>query len=357
MSIMQEVQRVWKGLTAKTRRSINDGAMRAAGGDYRLRCKIVRYLATGRRPSEIRHCLECAESSVYRAAHRFLDHGAEGLCDRREDNGEVKVHETYVAALLSAVEGCPQEYGYDRTTWTQELLVIVAQAETGVRISCSTMCRLLRKCNVRHGRPKPIVGCPWPKAAKTRRLNAIRRLEEGLSQSDVLLYVDEVDIHLNPKIGPDYMLCGQQKEVLTPGKNEKSYLAGALNARTGRLAWVEGNRKTGALFIALVDHLVKRAYASARVIHLILDNFRIHSSKAVEAARRRWGDKVQFHFLPPYCPDHNRIERLWKDLHDNVTRNHKCSTMDELMAKVNNYLTPRRHTGKHSYAKAAWSTL
>ena len=31
------------------------------------------------------------------------------------------------------------------------------------------------------------------------------------------------------------------------------------------------------------------------------------------------------HFLPPYCPDHNRIERLWKDLHDNVTRNHTLS--------------------------------
>ena len=33
------------------------------------------------------------------------------------------------------------------------------------------------------------------------------------------------DIHLNPKIGPDYMLRGTQKWVLTPGKNRKRYLA------------------------------------------------------------------------------------------------------------------------------------
>ena len=46
-----------------------------------------------------------------------------------------------------------------------------------------------------------------------------------------------------------------------------------------------------------------------------------------------WGERVQLHFLPPYCPDHNRIERLWKDLHDNVTRNHRCRTMDELLEK------------------------
>jgi hypothetical protein len=37
----------------------------------------------------------------------------------------------------------------------------------------------------------------------------------------VAVYEDEVDIHLNPKIGPDWMTRGQQKEVMTPGKNEK----------------------------------------------------------------------------------------------------------------------------------------
>src|SRR5205085_8214867 len=116
-----------------------------------------------------------------------------------------------------------------------------------------------------------------------------------------------------------------------------------------RLAWVEGTRKASALFIQLVDHLVKRAYARVRKIHLVLDNFRIHSSRAVEAAHARWGDRVEFHFLPPYCPDHNRIERLWKDLHDNVTRNHTCPNMETLMQRVNDYLEPRRTRGMHHY--------
>jgi len=43
----------------------------------------------------------------------------------------------------------------------------------------------------------------------------------------VAVYEDEVDIHLNPKIGLDWMGLGQQKEVVTPGKNVKRYLAGA----------------------------------------------------------------------------------------------------------------------------------
>jgi hypothetical protein len=271
------------------------------------------------------------------------------LVDQREGNGQPKVTEDYEWCVLIAVALSPQQFGFQRPTWTQELLVLVAAKQTHIRVSTTTMCRLLARHGVRRGRPKPTVACPWSKHKKTRRLNQIRRLREQLRPDEVLLYVDEVDIHLNPKIGDDWMLCGQQKKVATPGQNEKRYLAGALNAVSGRVAWVEGVRKTSALFVDLVDHLVTRAYSRARTIHLVLDNFRIHTSRAVQAAMARWGDRVKLHFLPPYCPDHNCIERLWKDLHDNVTRNHTCTAMDQLMQRVRDYLTQRRRTGAHRY--------
>src|SRR5438477_3723265 len=106
------------------------------------------------------------------------------------------------------------------------------------------MSRALALVRARRGRPRPTVGCPWAKAAKTRRLNAIRHVLATLPRHHVAVYEDEVDIHLNPKISLDWMGYGQQKEVLTPGQNVKSYLAGALDARTGQVQWVEGTRKT-----------------------------------------------------------------------------------------------------------------
>jgi transposase len=352
MCMVEDVQTFWKTLSRSLRRMIVGGAMRCDDPALGTRCKIVRNLARGESPTVIARILGCGRTTVYCVGKRFLESGLEGLADRRAENGELKVCEAYVAVVLEAVAGSPQEHGFQRTTWTQELLIRVAYQRTNTKISCSRMSRLLTASKVRRGRPKPTVACPWPEAAKTRRLNQILRLEQALPLGDVLLYLDEVDIHLNPKIGDDYMLRGQQKEVATPGKNEKRYVAGALNARTGRLTWVEGERKTSALFIALVDHLVSRAYARCTTIHLVLDNFRIHSSRAVEFARRRWGDRVQFHFLPPYCPDHNRIERLWKDLHDNVTRNHTCANMSDLMRNVHDYLEIRRRTGQHRYAQS-----
>jgi transposase len=64
-------------------------------------------------------------------------------------------------------------------------------------------------------------------------------------------------------------------------------------------------------------------------------------------------DRVQLHFLPPYCPDHNRIERIWKDLHDNVTRNHTCRSLKQLMQEVRTYLALKDRQLKKEYKTKA----
>lgn len=219
------------------------------------------------------------------------------------------------------------------------MLVQTMVAKTGVRIHTATMSRALAMIKARRGRPRPTVRCPWSKWRKTRRLNKIRTLLANLPKDEVVFYADEVDIHLNPKIGLDWMVQGQQKEAMTPGINQKRYLAGALE-HNKRLLWVAGERKNSGLFIDLLDALAT-AYPKAKKIHLILDNYCIHASKIVKAALNRHEGRIELHFLPPYCPNDNKIERFWQDLHAEVTRNHRCPTMSLLMLQVQEYLERR----------------
>jgi len=53
--------------------------------------------------------------------------------------------------------------------------------------------------------------------------------------------------------------------------------------------------------------------------------------------------QIVLHFLPPYCPNENKIERLWQDLHADATRNHRGKSMDTQMRRVRGFL--RRRTG------------
>lgn len=351
MKLRDQVQQAWQRLSRRERQIVRSYAKASPNAGLRLRCKIVLALVQGSRPTSLIQTRMASSSHVYEVMHRFIDQGLLGLADRREDNGDPKVTEYYEAELLAVVPGSPRDYGYRRPTWTQELLILVLHKRTGIRISCTTMSRLRKRLGIRLGWPKPIVGCPWKKARRLRRLRAIRRLIETLPKNEVILYVDEVDIHLNPKIGPDYMLQKTQKTVLTPGKNQKRYLAGALNARTGRLTWVEADRKDSTLFILQLWMLVGRDYPQTKRIHLILDNYRIHSSIQTRAALARLDGRIVLHFLPPYCPDHNRIERVWRDLHANVTRNHQCRNMNELMTEVNSYLKIRNRTLQRLYTQ------
>lgn len=308
----------------------------------RVRYLIIFNLWNGRGARLIQTILDVHNTTVYRVAKRFRELGEIGLWDRREDNGAEKLSETYLGKLDRVVRSSPQEHGWRRPTWTRELLLETMVRQTGTRIHVTTMSRALAMIQARRGRPRPTVRCPWHPAVKTRRLNQIAHLLASLPRHEVAVYEDEVDIHLNPKIGLDWMGRGQQKEAVTPGQNQKRYLAGALDVRTGMVHWVEAERKDSWLFMDLLRKLTV-VYAQAKIIHVILDNYGIHSSNVIAIALANFARRVRLHFLPPYCPDYNRIERVWQDLHAHVTRNHTCATMTELMREVRYYLRKRNN--------------
>lgn len=320
-----------------------------------LRFLAVVRLGLGHSTVRVSRDLLLARSTVVKAAGRYAESGIEGLYDQRRENGRAKVDEAFLRRLVEVLRWTPERFGWQRPSWTRELLCLQMQRDGHLAVAACTMGRALASVGARLGMPKPIVLCPWPRDVRQRVLAAIRRLEGRASAMEPVLYSDEVDIHLNPKIGRDWMLRGQQRRVVTPGKNQKFYLAGALDVRTGELHATGAERKNAALFCDLLRRLAEQ-YRRARRVHLIVDNYGIHSAKLTKKTLDELGGRVVLHFLPPYCPDYNRIERVWQDLHANVTRNHRCRSMKHLLANCRRYLSAyrwRRVTGAAALDLAA----
>jgi transposase len=317
--------------------------------DARRRAQIIIALVQEKSVRDIADVLHCSRSLVYKTAERFCEFGEAAMADRREDNGTPVITKTVQHLVWTLVAATPRQFGQRRPTWTLELLVLVLRQRAGIRLSRSSMCRLLRRLKIRLGYPKPFVKCPWLESRRALRSRRLHYLLAHARAGEVWVFEDEVDIHLNPKIGRDYMLPGTQKQVPTPGVNRKRYLAGALNAFTGQLTWVEGESKNSELFARLIYQL-GWDYPGVPRVHLILDNYSIHKSEFTRLVRASCAGKVRFHFLPPYCPDDNRIERVWQDLHANVTRNHQCQTMDELMQEIRHWLRQESKRLQKKYA-------
>ena len=327
----------------------------------RTRIQIVLLYEAGWGAHRIAASLGCVPATAVRVVRRFQALGEDGLLDGRRDNGQLKVDDDLRQALAELVIASPEAHGWSRPTWTRELLAKTLRQHTGVHVSVTTVARMLGQLGARWGMARPTVLCPWSKARKTRRLRAIFEIVDHLPAREVAYFEDEVDIHLNPRIGRDWMLRGRQKVVVTPGQNRKRYLAGALAVNGSDLLCVQSERKNSDLFLALLAKL-RLHHPRARRIHLVLDNYGIHSSRRVQEFLRQHGDLFHLHFLPPYSPDHNAIERVWREVHANVTRNHRCKTIEDLMHRVvwhlrreAHRLRRRRHTNrrKTGYARIA----
>jgi transposase len=302
-----------------------------------LRFHMIAELGAGHSRNQVARKLAVAVSTVVTTPQRYVLTGLVGIVDQRVNNGRRKVESSFLKELREVLQSTPQDNGWTRSTWTRELLCEEMVRRGCVRVAVCTMGRALKTLGARLGRPKPIVLCPWPAEKRKRRLAKLKRLAASDSAREPVYYSDEVDIDLNPKIGRDWMLSGQQRRVLTPGQNQKHYLAGALRVKSRRLAWAEGSSKTSTLFCKLLWRLASM-HRRARRVHIILDNYGIHKSKATRRVLNSLGSKIVLHFLPPYCPDHNPIERVWLDLHSSVTRNHRCRTMRELGRDVIRFL-------------------
>jgi transposase len=331
-------------ILAQLRRSVKDRLLknlrRCHDAGLRTRYLIIILLNEGRPVAAIAGSLKVHRDTVYRVARRFRHGGELGLLDRRADNGPRKLTPEFLDTLDRLVRDRAHNHGHRRPTWTRELLLRPLLERGLPKVQVATLSRALAQIRARRRRPRPTVACPWPQSRKARRLARIRQLIKGLPRNEVAVYEDEVDIHLNPKIGYDWMGYGQQKEALTPGQNVKRYLAGALDVRTGQRHYVEGQKKDSWLFVQLLGKRYLH-FQQAQRIQVILDNYGIHDSKLVAWGLLEARGKIRLHFLPPYCPNDNKIERVWQDLHAEVTRNHTCPDMDTLLVEVRDYLHRR----------------
>jgi putative transposase len=309
---------------------------------FRLLCPLLRLhilllLAQQRSPTEIADWLLCSRSSVYEVAACWR----QGW--RPELRQEIEALPTFLPlapslcrSLLALLRKPPAAYGWCRTRWSCATLALSLEANRGLRVSAETVRRWLHSLGWRWKRTK--LGTKDNDPERAAKLARIRWLAETLRPRQALFFADELDIALLPKSGYQWMPKGVQVEVLTPGKNEKHYLAGGWDFRTGTVHYRFGPRKTNQLFRDLLDTLDSR-YPPHRYhrIYVVADNYRIHKAQAVEqwlAAHPRF----ELLWLPTYCPRANPMERIFGDTHDKVTRNHKRKRLHDLVADVGRHL-------------------
>jgi transposase len=126
---------------------------------------------------------------------------------------------------------------------------------------------------------------------------------------------------------------------------EKIGIVGAVQASKGKLVAQEEEKFNAQSIEAFFEKLHKHRTENT-VMVVIIDNARFHHAKALQ----KWLDdhKADFvlEFLPPYSPELNHIERVWKLLRRLCTHNQYFDCLDKLrqavFAKINEWSKPNQ---------------
>ncbi len=108
---------------------------------------------------------------------------------------------------------------------------------------------------------------------------------------------------------------------------------GAVNIRTGTLVTAFESPFNGESFLRFLKNLLKHRSRGKRLV-LVLDNAKYHHARALQPWLRQQRNVLTLLFLPPYSPELNPIERVWKLTRRLATHNRHFPTLEDVIDAV-----------------------
>lgn len=164
----------------------------------------------------------------------------------------------------------------------------------------------------------------------------IQHYQELKQLNEPILFIDAVHPSQATKITYGWIRKGEDKVIETTGSRTRLNFVGALNlddiAATVTESYDTINSESIARFFW---KLKKEHYPLEQKVHIILDGAGYHRSQLVKDFARMLD--IELHYLPPYSPNLNPIERLWKVMHEHARNNVYFPTKASFKDAINGF--------------------
>ena len=159
------------------------------------------------------------------------------------------------------------------------------------------------------------------------------RLEEAVTGKRTVHFVDSAHFVLGGFLG--FLWSITRMFVKTPSGRQRFNVLGALNAVTKELITVTNNTYITSTQVCELLSLI--AQKTTGPVTIVLDNARYQRCKAVAELAEKL--KIELLFLPPYSPNLNLIERIWKFTKKQCLNSKHYSNFELFRNTIYNFLT------------------
>lgn len=143
-------------------------------------------------------------------------------------------------------------------------------------------------------------------------------LKQNLPENEAICFIDGVHPTHNTKPTYGWIRKGERKEIPTNTGRQRLNLSGAIDIISRKVLVRQDESLNAAATIDFLK-MIETAYPTAERVHVFCDNAKYYRNKHVQ--EYLVSSKITMHFLPPYSPNLNPIERLWKFMNEMVLYN------------------------------------
>jgi transposase len=288
--------------------------------------RVILYKADGLEHQEIAHLLQMGRNRVSRILQEYTAGGIEAVLQPGQHTGSAPRLTPEQQAELK-VELSTHLYA------TAQQVIAWVKARWGVEYEVSGMHKLLKRLGFTYKKNRLV-----PSKADPELQRLFVRWYQGLCQrlgaDDRIYFCDAAHFKHNAEAGYAWSLVGHPHAIPTNSGRQRYNVLGAYCVQTHEYVLLLTEKNINQE--RMVEFIIRlRVQQPTGQLYLIVDNASYNHAHEVETLAHQ--QRVRLEFLPPYSPNLNPIERLWKFTRKEFFKDKYRDTFAKFRAQLDGY--------------------
>ena len=293
-----------------------------SNGKERDRMKAVLLRSEGWSVPMIAQALRLHETTVT----RHLNDYGNGKLTITSGGSKSSLTEEQSASLITHLE--------ETTYLTTHEIVDYVEQKYRIAYSIPGMNKWLHRNGFSYKKPK---GTPYKACKKSQEefISKYNNLKQELTKDEGILFMDSCHPSMATKTSYGWIKKGQIKAIETSASRTRVNIVGAINlSEVSKPVICTYSTVDGDSILDFLEQVRKCSGISGK-INLILDQAGYH--KNVSVIKKSKELNIELHYLPPYSPNLNPIERLWKVMNEHARNNIFFKTAQEFRQSISDF--------------------
>ena len=281
-----------------------------------LRKRAVARVQAGEMPTAVARVLGVHDRTIFRWLAKYRNGGWHNLDAKKRGGRPSKLDGKALKWVYNTVTmKSPLQLKFSFALWTSTMIRELIHRRYGIKLSRSSVCRLLGQLGLSAQRPlwrayqqNPELIQKWIDEEYPK----IRRQARKVGAE--IYFGDEAGVRSDFHSGTTWGKRGHTPIVSSTGARFSLNMISAVSPRGQMRFMITNTRVTAKVFIEFLNRLMVNASGP---IFLIVDGHPTHKAKCVRRFIESQQGKLKLFLLPPYSPELNPDEYVWNDLKNN----------------------------------------